>query len=135
MNRLYVGSSPFVPAGWSGTVRVTSGHTPETILAAVDASWPGNIWAEEVGDAQNAPASPEAILGIPSRGHLNYGESYCGHPGTARFLGVQMNRAESRFESGQVWVGLRPLRRPAPGEELDPASDPSAFEGWVMEVL
>lgn len=103
--RLYVGSTPFVPAGWSGTIRVE--HIP----------------LEEVGSilADAAERGDEII-------------SFVGHPGTARYLGVPMSRAEASLAPGQRWVGIRPTRRPKPGEELDPALDPSAFVGWVMEV-
>jgi hypothetical protein len=45
-----------------------------------------------------------------------------------------MSRAESTLSPGQWWVGIRPIRRPKVGEELDPSVDPSAFVGWVMEV-
>jgi len=100
---LYVGSTPFVPAGWEGTIRIS--HVPV-----------GHI----VRLLNVARQDGRRII------------SFCGHPASADYLVVPCNRGEADLKPGQTWVGIRPTRRPKPGEELVPPRD---FIGWMMEVL
>lgn len=105
MNKqLFIGSTPFVPAGFSGTVQIRHCSVEEI----------RKMIADTVSTVQ----------------------SYCGHEGSARFLNVPMNRGQVPApEAGdtQHWVGIRPTRRPQPGEELDPTKD-SDFVGWEMLI-
>lgn len=59
-------------------------------------------------------------------------KSFCGHPATARFLEVEVNRGEiGALAPGDVLVGLRPLRRINPGEEVDVT--PDTFVGFILK--
>lgn len=72
------------------------------------------------------------------RGLLDAGAevvSFCGHAASAEYLGVPLSRVEAPIpDQTQVWIGIRPTRRPAPGEELSPQQTPEAFVGWRMVV-
>jgi hypothetical protein len=59
--------------------------------------------------------------------------SFCGHRATAEFLKVAYCREAATaqyFVPGVVWVGIRPIERPMPGEELP--IDIGEFVGWKM---
>ena len=63
-------------------------------------------------------------------------KSFCGHQATAAFLGVEMHRGElsgADLQIGDVLVGIRPLRRPTPGEELEII--PANFQGFILEIV
>ena len=105
---LYVGSTPFAPAGWSGQIEVEAFSLDEA-KALVEA----------------ARAEGDEVV------------SYCGHPASARFFGVDVNRASAPAPTPgetQEWIGVRPIRRPNPGEELSPEKTPEAFVGcsWTL---
>ncbi len=62
--------------------------------------------------------------------------SFCGHRDTAEFLGVPYCRdtaGPEYFVPGVVWVGIRPVERPDPGEEVP--VDVDEFVGWKMTFL
>ncbi|MBN1882516.1 MAG: hypothetical protein JW885_10120 [Deltaproteobacteria bacterium] len=62
--------------------------------------------------------------------------SFCGHEDSAHYLGVELNREAAPreyFRHGIVWVGIRPVKRPMPGEEVDVFSE--RFVGWRMTFL
>lgn len=62
--------------------------------------------------------------------------SYCGHQASADWLGVPMFRGElkaSDLQVGTELIGVRPLRRPNPGEELE--FTPENFQGFILTIL
>jgi hypothetical protein len=106
MNRVVVGSAPFFPPLGRGEriIAVVQGITIDKVKHIIDRA------AEVV--------------------------SFCGHQETAAFLGVPYCRDAAPteyFRPGTVWVGIRPIDRPMPGEEVK--VDPSQFVGWKMTFL
>jgi hypothetical protein len=106
VKRIFVGSAPFFPPLEEG----------DTITAVVE-----GISIEEV---KRLIAESDEV------------RSYCGHEDTAEFLGVAYNRKSAPrrfFKPGCVWVGIRPVKRPAPGEELEVDNNHlGEFVGWKM---
>jgi hypothetical protein len=103
MDRVIVGSAPFFPPLSEG----------ERITAVVE--------GVSINDVRRAINEAREVI------------SFCGHPETADFLGVQYNRGSAPLEyfaPGVVWVGIRPIDRPMPGEERK--VDISGFVGWKM---
>jgi len=102
-NRIVVGSAPFFPPLEAG----------EKLTVVVE----GILLREDVKAIETAD---EVI-------------SFCGHEDSAHYLGVELNREAAPreyFRSGIVWVGIRPVKRPMPGEEVDVFSE--RFVGWRM---
>jgi len=105
--RIFVMSTPIIPPHFRGIVASRT-VSPESITVSI------GTWI----------ASGVEVV------------SFCGHSQTAEFLGVEMNRGELSgrdLKPGDQLVGIRPLRRPQPGEEI--TIDIDNFQGFVMEVI
>jgi hypothetical protein len=104
VKKTYFGSTPFVPPGFDGLIRVM--RCPiETVR---------KIASSAIGEGRAV--------------------SYIGHPETANFLGLPVSRDQVDLQEfqGSLWFGLRPIRRPNPGEEIKIVEE--NFLGWMMEV-
>lgn len=106
MDRIFVMSTAFIPPNFEGGMRVWV-TTPEKIR-------------EIVAQADTT----QKIM------------SFCGHPSTAQWLGVETCRGEldgQDLSCHDRLVGIRPLRRPTPGEELE--VNPENYQGFIMSPL
>jgi len=107
-DRLFVMSTAFVPPNFEGGMRVWV-KTPDEIRQIV---------------AQAQADSTQKVV------------SFCGHSSTAQWLGVEACRGEldgAGLSCHDRLAGIRPLRRPAPGEEL--AVNPENYQGFIMSPL
>ena len=112
MNRIFVVSTAVVPPGFKGGLLVLL-LPPEEVKELVR----------------------EAMLEQVEHGTVRV-ISACGHEATAQFLGVEVSRREisgSNLTYRDRLVGVRPLRRPTPGEELP--FTVGGFEGFVLSPL
>lgn len=109
MAKLFVGSSPFAPSGAPVTIHV----------------WPATL-AEVLAAVRGAQQEGEVI-------------SYCGHPLSARYLGVPVSRAPAPppQDGVQFWAGIRPRNRGASVLVEDAAVTEDAFEGvfWTIQPV
>lgn len=103
MSKIYFISTPFCPAGFSGTIRVT--HLLLDTVCSI---------------AREAIEQGRAV-------------SFIGHEDTARHLGLTHNRGKLKFELGLIAYGVRPKRRLSPGEELNFNEDFEGFMLEVLE--